>query len=65
MDEEAKRLLSENNRLLRQVITKLDKLTSICEHSKLEQFAIDVCANLFTETMLQNEKNDILNQIRK
>lgn len=60
-------LLRENNRMLKEIIGYIRTVSSqpYRDQEDMRQFCINVTADLFTEALEGNEKDNILNTIRK
>lgn len=66
MNEEILRLLRENNTILKRILSHIEEEKSAKAqlNRKIEQFAIDVCANVFVDYMTITEKEELKNKFR-
>lgn len=66
MNEEVLRLLRENNAMLKQIITYINTIQSSKYRmgEDLRAFSINVCANVFVESMEPEGKDEIINNLK-
>lgn len=66
MDEEALRLLRENNAMLKQILAYIDMKQSseYRMNEDIRAFSISVCADVFVENMEPEEKEEINNKLK-
>lgn len=67
MDEEALRLLRENNAMLKQILAYIGMKQSneYRINEDIRAFSINVCADVFVENMEPEEKEEINNNLKK
>lgn len=65
MDEEALRLLRENNAILKQILgfIAMKKSSEYRMNEAIRAFSINVCADVFFENMKPEEKEELNNKI--
>lgn len=66
MDEEALRLLRENNAMLKQILGYIfmKQSSEYRMNEDIKAFSINVCADVFVENMETEEKEKINNKLR-
>lgn len=67
MDEEALRLLRENNTMLKQILgyIAMKQSSEYRMNEDIRAFSINVCADVFVENMEPEEKEEINNNLKK
>lgn len=65
MDEEALRLLRENNAMLKQIIgyIQVQQSSEYRANEDIRAFSINVCADVFAENMEPGKKEELNNKI--
>lgn len=65
MDEEALRLLRENNAMLKQILAyiSMKQSSEYRMNEDIRAFSINVCADVFVENMEPEEKEELNNKI--
>lgn len=66
MDEEALRLLRENNAILKQILgyIAMKQSSEYRMNEDIRAFSINVCADVFVENMELEEKEELNNKLR-